>query len=365
MEHGPVSFTELAGDDGPLVPLAFYGQYRYAIEDAIGGRFVVHDRAGGAFGEVYLCYDREQEYFYALKTFRLSQKTLDDPPTLPRLLREVDKWIALGEHDHVVQCFALEVIDNVPFLLLEWVTDDDKLDRTFRLHHQDRPMFLDWHARLGRRGLPLRADVTSRNHEGAGTTLANWLRRYHTLPLPFALQLTLDICAGIQHAQQVHPGFVHCDLKPSNVLITERLHAKVTDFGAVRIVQELLDFHLPSGTNDYMAPEQWRGEKLDARADIYAIGCTLFEMLAEHAPFSAPDRSREELRYQHEHVLPPSLHGRVPAAVEQIVRTCLAKDPRDRFPTLDAMIDVLEATYSAVVGHKPRQTMGTPSQTVQ
>ena len=90
---------------------AEYGKYRYEVGDAIAGRFHVHARAAGGFGQVYLCYDPVQEYFYALKTIKLTQATLADPNTIPLFRREVAGWIALGEHPHIVRCFTLEVLD--------------------------------------------------------------------------------------------------------------------------------------------------------------------------------------------------------------------------------------------------------------
>lgn len=366
MDKYQVPPTEPFSNDNPH---EFYGEggYRYKVGDEIGGRFFVHNRAHGSFGEVFFCYDREREYFYALKTFRFTQKALDDPHTLPRWRREVDKWIALGEHDHIVQCFALEIINNIPFLLLEWVADDDLLCRHFRNHHENVPMFLDWYARLGRRGLALRSSEAIKNRESAGTTLFNWIHTHKRLPLHLAVRFALDICAGVRHAQRVHPGFVHCDLKPSNILITEQSRAKVTDFGTVRVIQELLDFRMPRGTELYMAPEQWDGASVDTRTDIYAIGCTLFEMIAGHAPFGTPARyhSSEELRFMHEQIAPPALGGGVPEDARHIVEKCLQKRPQDRFSSVEELIDALTTTYSSLFGNAPQTAAGMKPQSIE
>jgi serine/threonine protein kinase len=365
MSEYSVPATKAFSDDDLPTSQLFYGKYRYEQGEEIGGRFHVHDCARGGFGEVYFCYDREREYFYALKTFRLSQKALDDPFTLARLRHEVDKWIALGEHEHVVQCFALEVIDNVPFLLLEWITDDAQLCRHYEFHHQDSPMLIDWYARLGRRGLSLRKDEASRSFKSAGATLYDWIQTYKKPPLWHVLQLTLDICAGLLHAQRVQPGFVHCDLKSSNILVTGFHRAKVTDFGTVRIAQEVLDLDLPRGTEAYMAPEQWRGEMLDARADIYAIGCTLFEMLTGSPPFGYNENEPGDLCYKHEHTAPPPLGDDIPESVKEIVQRCLQKDPQDRFSSLEEMSDVLTKTFSSLFARVPSTVIETKPQGVE
>ncbi|MFN3982600.1 MAG: protein kinase domain-containing protein, partial [Caldilinea sp.] len=357
--------TKSSSDDDSPNPQALYGKYRYDLGDEIGGRFHVHDRARGGLGELYFCYDREQEYFYALKTFRLSQKALDDPFTLPRLRHEIDKWIALGEHEHIVQCFALEVIDNTPFLLLEWITDDAQLYHHYKSHHRNSPLFVDWYARLGRRGLFLRKNEDRREFKSVDATLHNWIHTYKRRPLQHILQLTLDICSGLLHAQRVQPGFVHCDLKPSNILVTGFHRAKVTDFGAVRIAQEILDLGLPRGTEAYMAPEQWRGEMLDARVDMYAIGCTLYEMLTGSPPFDREENESGSLRYIHERTPPPQLGYGIPGSVKEIVQRCLQKDPRDRFTSLEEMSDALSSAFSDLFSRGPDKVLEAKPQSVE
>lgn len=357
--------TKSSSDDDSSNPQTLYGKYRYDLGDEIGGRFHVHDRVRGGLGEVYFCYDREQEYFYALKTFRLSQKALDDPFTLRRLRHEVEKWIALGEHEHIVQCFALEVIDNTPFLLLEWITDDAQLCRYYESHHRDSPLFIDWYARLGQRGLFLRKNEARREFKSVDATLHNWIHTYKSRPLRHILQLMLDICSGLLHAQRVQPGFVHCDLKPSNILVTGFHRAKVTDFGAVRITQQILDLGIPRGTEAYMAPEQWRGEMFDSRVDVYAIGCTLFEVLTGSSPFGRAENEPGSLRYKHEHTPPPSLGDDVPGSVKEIVQKCLQKDPRDRFSSLEEMSDALYSAFSELFSRDPDRVPETKSQSVE
>ena len=133
-------------------------------------------------------------------------------------------------------------------------------------------------------------------------------------------------------------GLVHRDVKPSNVLVSDaedRPHAYLTDFGLSKRVDtastltrsgELL------GTPDYMAPEQVRGEAVDARTDVYALACTLFQALSGEVPFPR-DNSYAKL-FAHANEPPPSLpNTELPSALDEVVRRGMAKDPEDRYPS--------------------------------
>lgn len=311
-----------------------YGRYRYEVGEAIGGRFHVHARAAGGFGHVYLCYDPVQEYFYALKTLKLTQEALADPNTLSLFRREVAGWIALGEHPHIVRCFTLEVFDELPFMLLEWVTDTDELSQLYRTHHVPDPCFLDWYARMGAGGLLLRRNQAEANQDSAGTTLAKWLDRYTRLAPPFAVRLALDICAALTHAQSLDATFVHRDIKPANVLLDQQRRAKLSDFGTAGLVHDLLP-GIVVGTPGYMAPEQARGESVDSRADIYALGCLLYEMLTGNLPFG---ESGDVDMFQS-----PTLPAFVPAALQEVVHCCLQPEPAARFASLAELTTALAA----------------------
>lgn len=341
-----------------------HGGFRYEQGDCIGGRYFVHRRASGGYGQVYLCYDQLQDYFFALKTLKLSQAALLDPNTLPRLRREVSMWIALGEHPHIVQCFTLETIDHLPFIVLEWVADDARLSRLYPRHHAHEPNFLDWYARMGRRGLPLRQNQATRNSAGVGTSLANWIGKRRLSP-PFALQLLLDICSGLSHAQAVHPGFVHRDLKPANVLLTEQLRAKVTDLGTAVIAEDLVDPGSQVGTATYMAPEQWRGEAPDVGTDIYALGCMIYEMLTQQPPFVTTGRNLAQLRWQHEHAAPPLLQGQLAGTVNELVQICLQKEPVNRFASIAELAEIATAAYESLVGKSPHTFLPAPPLSVE
>ena len=236
-------------------------QSRYQPGDKIGGRYLVHQALMGGMGEVYLCLDLETSLPVALKTFQ--QRYLTNPKLRAAFENEVATWVALEKHPNIVRCFYMDILDNQPFMILEWIAGD----------------------------------------ESRGTDLRSWLQ-HGPLDLRLALDFTIDICRGLIHADQKQSGIVHRDLKPENILVAQRRLAKITDWGLAKIIQvaglEITGTESESrerqssvstagivGTPAYMAPEQWLGEELDARTDIYAVGCLVWEMLTGRRPFEA------------------------------------------------------------------------------
>ena len=144
----------------------------------------------------------------------------------------------------------------------------------------------------------------------------------------------LEQIAGALDAAHAR-GLVHRDVKPSNVLLDEREHVYLADFGLSRY---LGDAALPLGpakslgTADYVAPEQIRGEEVDGRADVYALGCMLYECLAGAPPFRR-DSDAATLYAQLEEE-PPVLPG-----LEEVLPKALAKEPADRYGTCGELID--------------------------
>ena len=165
-----------------------------------------------------------------------------------------------------------------------------------------------------------------------GEPLAALMRR-ERLGLRRALELMSSVAAGLAHAHEHH--IVHRDLKPSNVFLTHRGTVKLIDFGLAHLTQASTSATalLPiAGTPPYMAPEQWRGEALDERTDIWGAGVLLYEMLTGELPY--PSGSLKELR---EKVLSPEpvpslreRHPELPWALESLLAVALAKDPAKR-----------------------------------
>ncbi|MBP9897152.1 MAG: protein kinase [Gemmatimonadales bacterium] len=178
-----------------------------------------------------------------------------------------------------------------------------------------------------------------------GESLRDRLDREGQLSVEDALQITLEVADALEyaHKQQV----IHRDIKPENVLLSGG-HALVADFGIARAVedgaQQLTQTGMALGTPTYMAPEQGMGEKVGVTADIYSLGCMLFEMLAGEPPFSGKNASAILAKHVMEQV--PSLRiirQSVPEEVEYAIFCSLGKSPADRPQSAAAFAALLVA----------------------
>ncbi|HEV3449650.1 MAG TPA: protein kinase [Acidimicrobiia bacterium] len=175
-----------------------------------------------------------------------------------------------------------------------------------------------------------------------GRDLRRLLDEQGTLPTSSALQIARDVALALEHAHR--GGIVHRDIKPANVLVGLDGRVKVTDFGiakASRAESDLTSTGVVLGTARYLAPEQVRGEHADARADVYATGLVLYEMLAGRLPFHGDTDMAVALARLS--TTPDRLPPGTPAGVAAIVERCLADDPEQRFPTARALAAAIEA----------------------
>jgi serine/threonine-protein kinase len=184
-----------------------------------------------------------------------------------------------------------------------------------------------------------------------GETLRTMLKRVRQLPVPTVLEIARQLSLALVRAHGM--GVVHRDLKPENVMLTTlaggKPRLKVLDFGMARLLAGGPDTPLTRkgaifGTPEYMPPEQAMGQPVDERADQYAFGVMLFEMLAGGRPFSA--KSPLEMLQKHIREAPPKLRASAPAiplAVEAAVERMMAKAPADRFPSVAAAAAALAA----------------------
>jgi serine/threonine-protein kinase len=171
-----------------------------------------------------------------------------------------------------------------------------------------------------------------------GTDLAKMLAAEGALDPALAAELVAQAALALDAAHA--RGLVHRDVKPANLLVAGdpalRPHVYLTDFGLARrdgSSTALTTTGQWMGTPDYAAPEQIDGDELDGRADVYALGCVLFEALTGVPPFG--DRPRMAKAAAHLHEPPPTLRSRrasVPLAFEPVVARALAKRPQDRYP---------------------------------
>jgi non-specific serine/threonine protein kinase len=189
-----------------------------------------------------------------------------------------------------------------------------------------------------------------------GGSLRNKLEREKQLPLEDALQIVREIASALGHAH--NEGLVHRDIKPENILISDGI-ALVADFGIARAMSAA-DHHLTTGsavigTPRYMAPEQVTGSPdVDGRADLYALGCVLYEMLAGQPPFNGPD---ESLAYQHLSIEPrliSELRPTVPRPVAVTIAKALAKLPSDRHSTAARFAEALVSAVTVASTPTPQ-----------
>ena len=179
----------------------------------------------------------------------------------------------------------------------------------------------------------------------AGGSLRARLERERQLPMDVALRITREVGSALAHAQ--HLGIIHRDIKPENILLSEG-QAVVADFGIARALASaeetrLTETGMAIGTPAYMSPEQATGERnIDARSDVYALGCVLYEMLTGSPPYTGATVQAITARKLSEPV--PKVHivrEGVTPAVERAIERALAKVPADRFSTSQEFVDAL------------------------
>jgi serine/threonine-protein kinase len=176
-----------------------------------------------------------------------------------------------------------------------------------------------------------------------GETLAERIRRDGPLPADEALAIGVDVARALAAAHE--RGVIHRDVKPGNVMLSPEGAVKVVDFGIAHATgsDTLTGTGVVLGSTAYLAPEQASGDRVDARSDVYAFGCVLYEMLIGEVPFRADTPVATMYRHVNEDAPPPSSIRPVPPALEEIVMRCLAKDPRKRFASADELGEALRS----------------------
>jgi serine/threonine-protein kinase len=184
-----------------------------------------------------------------------------------------------------------------------------------------------------------------------GTDLGALITRQGRIEPDLATHVVGQVASAL-HAAHAR-GLVHRDVKPANILLAgdgQAPHAYLTDFGLTKLVasgSSLTASGMFVGTLDYIAPEQLAGRDLDARADVYALGCVLYHALSGQVPY--PRNEAVAKMYAHTHEPPPRPSEAVPGlspAFDEIVVTAMATSPADRFPSCESMLAALDATTS-------------------
>ncbi|MBE8470001.1 Stk1 family PASTA domain-containing Ser/Thr kinase [Streptomyces justiciae] len=181
-----------------------------------------------------------------------------------------------------------------------------------------------------------------------GATLREALYSGPPLTVERALEMTAGILEALAHSHQ--HGIVHRDIKPANVMVTWAGQVKVMDFGIARDARDvgMTQTSMVIGTAQYLSPEQAMGQAIDARSDLYSVGCLLYELLTLRTPFTG--ESPMAVMYQHvqEEPRPPSLYNpEVGPRVDTIVLRALTKDPAYRYQSAGEMLADVEAYLGA------------------
>jgi serine/threonine protein kinase/WD40 repeat protein len=191
----------------------------------------------------------------------------------------------------------------------------------------------------------------------AGESLEQRLRRVGKLGVHETVRLGIQCASGL--AKSHATGLIHRDIKPGNILLEEGTDkAKLTDFGLARAAEDmkLTRTGFVAGTPLYMAPEQARGDDIDARADLFSLGSVMYECLTGRPPFEGRTPLAVLRRVADEaHVSLHTLNPDVPKWLEEAIDQLLAKYPDDRFQTADELTEYLEAHYVAVKNLTPTQ----------
>ena len=229
------------------------------------GRYEIVDEIGkGAMGVVYLARDPLIGRLVALKTFRIGYSVSDQEMDQfrARFIREAQSAGILS-HANIVTIHDVveESEDGVAFIAMEYVR---------------------------------------------GTNLKALLQGDQPLSLPFVVDVIAQIADALDYAHS--RGVIHRDVKPANILITADNRVKITDFGIARIIDgsNLTQEGQLLGTPNYMAPEQIQGKDVDHRADHFALGVVLYEMLTRHKPFQGENLTVVSHRIVYDHFTPPA-----------------------------------------------------------
>ncbi len=279
----------LKGGDRILAGKTLFSFVLDAAGDPLVGRnlgsYKILERVGrGGMGTVYRALQLSLDRVVALKV--LSDELARDPDFSVLFVREAR---AAGElsHSNIVRVYDVNVLDGILFYVMEYM---------------------------------------------AHGSVEDLLRREGRLPVERALRIVIEAAAGLEYAE--HEGVVHRDIKPANLMIHENGTVKIGDLGiATRLAERgrAAQGGGISGSPHYMAPEQALAREVDGRADIYALGASLHQMLSGSPPFRG--RSLKEILFAHIRDEPPDLRRTAPSVPEPLallVRKMLAKDPSRR-----------------------------------
>lgn len=193
-----------------------------------------------------------------------------------------------------------------------------------------------------------------------GRELQHWFDNGRVFRLDEVLRLMAELLDALGYSHR--RGVIHRDVKPANIFITDDGHLKLGDFGIARIESgQKTRIGSALGTPSHMAPEQIRGEAVDARADLYAAGVVLFQLLTNQRPFNGPMLAMSLKVLNEPAPAPSQLRPGLPAALDAVLATALAKHPQARYPHAAAFWQALaEACGESAAAFRPIGLGGPP-----
>jgi eukaryotic-like serine/threonine-protein kinase len=193
-----------------------------------------------------------------------------------------------------------------------------------------------------------------------GVTLRDIVQAEGPLPPRRAIEIIADACQALNFSHQ--NGIIHRDVKPANIMISTTNAVKVMDFGIARAIADSSSVTQTAaviGTAQYLSPEQARGDSVDARSDVYSLGCVLYEILTGEPPFTGD--SPVSVAYQHvrEDPIPPSeRHEGISSDLDAVVLKALAKNPENRYQTAAEMRADLVRVHNGEPPEAPKVLTG-------
>lgn len=262
---------------------------------------VIEELGIGGMGRVYKALDTEINEEVAIKL--LKPEITSDESTVERFRNEL-KLSRKIAHKNICKMYHLATEGLTPYITMEYVKGED---------------------------------------------LKSFIRRNGKLSNDEALSIAKQVCEGLVGAHEL--GVVHRDLKPQNIMIDEQGRAKIMDFGIARSVEApgVTQTGVMIGTPDYISPEQAEGTEADQRADIYALGVVLYEMVTGSVPFKGDTAMSVALK--HKAVLPPDPKKLNPAVSEELnnlILICMEKDRERRYQTAEELLSDLNNVEAGI-----------------
>jgi serine/threonine-protein kinase len=262
------------------------------------GKYSIRRELGkGAMGVVYEGFDPSIERIVALKTVRADQLGGEDAPEILTRFRREAQAAGRLTHPNVVAVYELGEDAGTTFIAMEFVK---------------------------------------------GRSLKEYLEQHTRFTTPQLARIMTELLAALDYSHR--NGVVHRDIKPANVMILEDGTVKVADFGIARIEQSnLTQTGMILGTPSYMSPEQFMGQTVDGRSDLFSAGVILYELLTGEKPFSGSATTIMHKVLQEEPLPPSTLNVQVPRPFDAVMKRALAKRPDERFQTAREFAEAIKA----------------------